>query len=106
MTAAGRETALLHPPSRRRDFGHSGLHSAHQRLPFLLNQACATTCYAAVHLCGAINPYAMQEYGDLARQGDLCPLQASPLGDIHSPALGRFGVWLTTWHPTTPFDQQ
>ena len=47
MTAAGRETALQHPPSRRRDFGHSGLHSAHQRLPFHLNQACATTGGAA-----------------------------------------------------------
>ena len=51
MTAARVETALQHSSSRRRDFGHSGLHSAHQRLPFLLNQACATTCSAAVHRC-------------------------------------------------------
>ena len=31
----------------------------------------------------------MQDYADLARQGDLGPFHPTPFGDIHSPALQR-----------------
>ena len=49
MPATGRVTASPDPPSRRRDFGQWGLCSAHLRLVFLLDQACAAICSAPVH---------------------------------------------------------
>jgi hypothetical protein len=37
--------------------------------------------------CGLVDPYAMQDYCDLACQGDLCPFRTSPFGDVHPRAL-------------------
>src|SRR5664280_3138015 len=37
----------------------------------------------------AIDPHAVQDHADLARQGNFRPLRPAPFGDVHSPPLQR-----------------
>src|SRR5262249_26631779 len=55
--------------------GSRGLCSARLRLVFLLDQPCAAIGFASAHrLSCAVNPHPVQDYSDLASQGDLRPL--------------------------------
>src|SRR3954454_19784816 len=91
--------ASLPPTSRRRDLGRaSPILSACPKLgqPHSLQHAAAAVTSSALRgrsrllapaELGAVQPHAVQNAGQLARQRHLRPLEAAPLGHFQGPAL-------------------
>jgi hypothetical protein len=91
MTSTARLAVSPVLSSRRRDFEPSGPGQARFGILFRLglDKPRSGWCLLRPAEIRAIDPHPMQDYANLARQGDLCSFCPTPLRDIHSPAFER-----------------
>jgi hypothetical protein len=86
-------TALPAPSSRRRDLGHDVPLNAVKLFPFSPSSRQALLCRGALRRrpteLRSVNPHAMHDHADLARERDPRALRPATLGHVHPPAFER-----------------